>query len=125
MCLPLVIYCSRHRIANYGFSLGINDVIPGPILSQKKDSMVAQAYAECQDLITRAKKGLLENKAGCDQDQTLEALISSVLSNVRDKVGEICMKELSRHNAPLIMATCGSKGVLFQSFNPARVSKTA
>ena len=96
--------------ANYGFSLGINDVIPGPILSGKKDSMVAQAYAECQDLITRAKKGLLENKPGCDQDQTLEALISSVLSNVRDKVGEICMKELSRHNAPLIMATCGSKG---------------
>lgn len=100
--------------ANYGFSLGINDVIPGPILSGKKDSMVAQAYAECQDLITRAKKGLLENKPGCDQDQTLEALISSVLSNVRDKVGEICMKELSRHNAPLIMATCGSKGKHFR-----------
>ena len=97
--------------ANYGFSLGINDVIPGPELSQKKDVMVERAYAECDDLIARAKKGLLENKPGCDQEQTLEAMISSVLSNVRDKVGEICMKELSRHNAPLIMATCGSKGL--------------
>ena len=100
-------------IANYGFSLGINDVIPGPILSGKKESMVAKAYAECDDLIARAKKGLLENKPGCNQEQTLEAMISSVLSNVRDKVGEICMMELSRHNAPLIMATCGSKGTLF------------
>ena len=96
--------------ANYGFSLGINDVIPVPELSHKKDFLVEKAYAECQDLIEKAKKGKLENKPGCDQEQTLEAMISSVLSNVRDKVGEICMKELSRHNAPLIMATCGSKG---------------
>ncbi|KAA1465897.1 beta and beta-prime subunits of DNA dependent RNA-polymerase [Dentipellis sp. KUC8613] len=101
--------CARY-LANFGFSLGINDVIPGPILSGKKDTLVERAYAACQDLITLAKKGKLENKPGCDQEQTLEAMISSVLSKVRDEVGEICMKELSRHNAPLIMATCGSKG---------------
>ncbi|KAH9853367.1 beta and beta-prime subunits of DNA dependent RNA-polymerase [Lenzites betulinus] len=101
--------CARY-LANIGFSLGINDVIPGPVLSGKKDSMVLKAYADCEDLITRAKKGLLENKPGCDQEQTLEAMISKVLSNVRDSVGKICMQELSRHNAPLIMATCGSKG---------------
>lgn len=97
--------------ANYGFSLGINDVIPGPRLSREKDELVERAYAECQNLIADAKKGKLENKPGCDQEQTLEALISSVLSKVREAVGDICMKELSRQNAPLIMATCGSKGI--------------
>lgn len=61
-------------------------------------------------MITLAKKGKLENKPGCDQEQTLEAMISGVLSKVREEVGQICMEELSRHNAPLIMATCGSKG---------------
>ena len=96
--------------ANYGFSLGINDVIPGPQLSKKKNELVERAYVECQNLIADAKKGKLENKPGCDQEQTLEALISSVLSKVREAVGQICMKELSRQNAPLIMATCGSKG---------------
>ncbi|KAF8644329.1 hypothetical protein AX16_008537 [Volvariella volvacea WC 439] len=101
--------CARY-LANYGFSLGINDVIPGPELSQKKDMLVEKAYADCQDLIALAKKGKLENKPGCDQEQTLEAMISSVLSKVREQVGQICMKELSRQNAPLIMATCGSKG---------------
>ncbi|KAH7924840.1 beta and beta-prime subunits of DNA dependent RNA-polymerase [Leucogyrophana mollusca] len=101
--------CARW-LANYGFSLGINDVIPGPILAGKKDKLVEEAYGNCLDLIAQAKKGKLENKAGCNQEQTLEALISSVLSKVRDAVGEICMSELSRHNAPLIMATCGSKG---------------
>ncbi|KAI0751657.1 beta and beta-prime subunits of DNA dependent RNA-polymerase [Daedaleopsis nitida] len=101
--------CARY-LANYGFSLGINDVIPGPVLSDKKDSMVEKAYAACEALIIKAKKGLLENKPGCNQEQTLEAEISKVLSDVRGNVGEICMRELSRHNAPLIMATCGSKG---------------
>ncbi|OCH86035.1 beta and beta-prime subunits of DNA dependent RNA-polymerase [Obba rivulosa] len=101
--------CARW-LANFGFSLGINDVIPGPQLSRQKEEMVQKAYDACDDLIMKAKKGMLENKPGCDQEQTLEAMISSVLSNVRDQVGSICMKELSRHNAPLIMATCGSKG---------------
>lgn len=102
---------SGNYLANYGFSLGINDVIPGPKLFAKKDELVEKAYADCQILIARAKKGTLENKAGCDQEQTLEALISSVLSKVREEVGQICMQELSRQNAPLIMATCGSKGL--------------
>ena len=97
-------------IANYGFSLGINDVIPGPELTEKKEDLIEKAYAECQDKIALAKKGGLKNKPGCDQEQTLEAEISSILSNVREKAGQICMKELSRHNAPLIMATSGSKG---------------
>jgi DNA-directed RNA polymerase III subunit RPC1 len=76
--------------------------------------MVEAAYAECLGLIAQAKKGKLENKPGCDQEQTLEAMISGILSRVRDKVGDICMQELSRHNAPLIMATCGSKGLSFR-----------
>lgn len=48
-------------------------------------------------------------------DATLESMISGTLSRVRDKVGEICMTELSRNNAPLIMATCGSKGLFLSS----------
>lgn len=92
-------------------------MIPGPILAAGKDDLVEKAYAACIDLIAQAKKGKLENQPGCDQEQTLEAMISGVLSKVRDAVGEQCMKELSRFNAPLIMATCGSKGqpVMFRS----------
>ncbi|TFY74270.1 hypothetical protein EWM64_g9743 [Hericium alpestre] len=96
-------------LTNFGFSLGINDVIPGPILSAKKDQLVEAAYAKCLDFIELAKLGKLNNKPGCDQDQTLESEISGVLNKVRDDTATICMQELSRHNAPLIMATCGSK----------------
>jgi len=40
----------------------------------------------------------------------LAAMIGTVLSEVLDKVGGICMKQLSRYNVPLIMATAGFKG---------------
>lgn len=97
-------------LANIGFSLGINDVIPGPILHASKDARVEKAYGGCDVFIDLAKRGKLENAPGCDQEATLESKISKTLSDVREAVGKICMQELSRHNAPLIMATCGSKG---------------
>jgi hypothetical protein len=40
-------------VANIGFSLGINDVIPGPRLRAEKDRMVEEAYAECLQLIEK------------------------------------------------------------------------
>ncbi|KAM0748584.1 DNA-directed RNA polymerase III subunit C1 [Meredithblackwellia eburnea MCA 4105] len=101
--------CARW-LANKGFSIGISDVTPGPALRDQKDELVAIAYEESNTLIQRADSGKLECQPGSDVSATLESLISGTLSRVRDKVGEICMTELSRNNAPLIMATCGSKG---------------
>ncbi|WFD31819.1 DNA-directed RNA polymerase [Malassezia sp. CBS 17886] len=101
--------CARW-LSNQGFSLGISDVMPGRRLRETKDRNVEVAYQECRDLIELAKRGKLENLPGCDQEQTLESRISGVLSGVRSDVGEICMTELSRHNAALTMAVCGSKG---------------
>ena len=101
--------CARW-LSNYGFSLGINDVMPSEALQDTKDTKVEVAYSQCLDLIEKAKLGKLENLPGCNQDQTLESKISGVLSGVRSDVGEICMTELSRHNAALTMAVCGSKG---------------
>lgn len=99
--------------ANMGFSIGVGDVTPGERLSTQKDALVAKAYKETNDLIKSSKAGQLQTLPGRDQDQTLEAMISGVLSKVRDNLGVICMAELTRHNAPLIMATCGSKGEPF------------
>ncbi|CCJ29412.1 unnamed protein product [Pneumocystis jirovecii] len=101
--------CARW-IGNHGFSIGINDVQPGVLLKKKKESLVKAAYQSCDDLIYALSSGKLENQPGCDAEQTLEAKVSGILSKVRDDVGQICMSELARTNASLIMATCGSKG---------------
>lgn len=101
--------CARW-LANQGFSIGINDVLPGTKLRMEKDKMVEDAYAQCDELIKQFKEGKLEKQAGCDEETTLENKVQGILSNVRDKVGDICMRELSRNNSPLIMACSGSKG---------------
>lgn len=72
--------------------------------------MVEEAYKQCDDLIMQFKEGKLEKAAGCDEETTLENKVQGILSNVRDKVGDICMRELSKYNSPLIMACSGSKG---------------
>ncbi|KAJ2398210.1 DNA-directed RNA polymerase III subunit C1 (rpo31), partial [Coemansia sp. RSA 2603] len=95
---------------NQGFSIGLSDVMPGKILRERKDQLIRDAYAECDDLIEQSRQGTLETLPGRDTAQTLEDTMSGVLSSVRDNAGKICMEELSRFNAPLIMATCGSKG---------------
>lgn len=101
--------CARY-LGNRGFSIGINDVIPGADLKQKKELMVEQAYLKCDELIDLYNRGKLETQPGCNEEQTLEAKIGGLLSKVREEVGEICINELDSANAPLIMATCGSKG---------------
>lgn len=101
--------CARF-LGNRGFSIGINDVTPGALLNEKKDELVEIAYDKCDDLIEQLRLGKLETQPGCNEEQTLEAKIGGLLSKVREEVGDMCIKELPKSNAPLIMATCGSKG---------------
>ncbi|WPK24139.1 hypothetical protein PUMCH_001399 [Australozyma saopauloensis] len=101
--------CARY-LGNRGFSIGINDVTPGSDLKDKKEVMVEQAYDKCDELIRLYNSGKLETQPGCNEDETLEAKIGGLLSKVREEVGEVCIRELDPLNAPLIMATCGSKG---------------
>lgn len=101
--------CARF-LGNRGFSIGVSDVTPGKELSAQKDRLVEIAYAKCDDMIEQLRLGKLETQPGCNEEQTLEAKIGGVLSKVREEVGDVCIKELDKSNAPLIMATCGSKG---------------
>lgn len=101
--------CARF-LGDRGFSIGIGDVTPGTHLKSKKELMVEAAYAKCDELIDLYNRGKLETQPGCNEEQTLEAKISGLLSKVREEVGDVCIRELDPLNAPLIMALCGSKG---------------
>ncbi len=102
--------CAR-ALTLRGFSIGIGDVYPSQSLNEKKYHLVEDAYKECDELIETYKKGKLEKAPGCDLEQTLENSISGILSKVRSEAGDYCVGTLSRNNAPLIMARCGSKGL--------------
>ncbi|CAJ0572581.1 unnamed protein product, partial [Mesorhabditis spiculigera] len=85
-------------ITNRGFSIGIGDVKPG------------ERYRKCDEFIAQLASGRLKTQPGCSEKETLESLILRELSVVRDHAGQVCVRNLSSHNAPLTMAICGSKG---------------
>ena len=55
--------------------------------------------------------GKLSCQAGCNEEETLEAVILKELSVIREHAGQACLRELHRTNSPLTMAVCGSKGI--------------
>ncbi|KAK5105839.1 hypothetical protein LTR62_001969 [Meristemomyces frigidus] len=101
---------SARWLTEQGFSIGISDVYPGAKLREEKEKLVKAAYAQCVELIRKFNEGRLERDPGCDEEMTMENRISGILSKVRQQCGDVCFTELSRHNAPLTMAKCGSKG---------------
>ncbi|KAI8880930.1 beta and beta-prime subunits of DNA dependent RNA-polymerase [Backusella circina FSU 941] len=101
--------CARW-LANRGFSIGISDVTPGARLRKIKNDQVTTAYAKCDDIIEQYNSGKLETMPGCDEEETMESMVSGILSNVRGDLGKVCMSELNMYNSPSIMARCGSKG---------------
>ena len=101
--------CSRW-LTEQGFSIGIGDVRPSEHLEKSKQLLVAEAYHNCDELISEFKDQKLAKGAGMNEEQTLETSISGILTKVRSQAGDICFAELSKANPPMVMAVCGSKG---------------
>ncbi|KAK6053594.1 RNA polymerase Rpb1, domain 5 [Cooperia oncophora] len=97
-------------LSNRGFSIGIGDVHPSAQLLKEKQILLNNGYKKCHEYIAQLKSGQLKAQPGCTDEETLEALILRELSSIRDKAGKACVDNLSKHNAPLTMAVCGSKG---------------
>jgi DNA-directed RNA polymerase III subunit RPC1 len=97
-------------LSNRGFSIGIGDVMPSQGLLVDKSKLLENGYNKCDEFIDSMKMGRLKARPGLTEAATLESLILHELSQIRDHAGKACVHNLSRSNAPLLMAICGSKG---------------
>jgi len=100
---------------NRGFTIGIDDVNSeygqgAGRVSVEKQRITEEKYGAVAQYIGQYNAGTLENKPGCNAEQTLEALVNGELGRIRDLVGGMCEEKLAFYNKPRIMATCGSKG---------------
>ncbi|KAL7720989.1 DNA-directed RNA polymerase subunit [Entamoeba marina] len=102
-------FCARF-LGELGFSIGISDVTPSFTLSKMKDDLVDAGYKKCSEFIDDYKNGKQAIQAGSTPEQTLESLLNSELSEIREHAGKRCIEELRYDNAPLVMALSGSKG---------------
>ncbi|XP_048503116.1 DNA-directed RNA polymerase III subunit 1 isoform X2 [Beta vulgaris subsp. vulgaris] len=109
-CMNRLAKFSARWIGNHGFSIGIDDVQPGKLLSEQKTEKILIGYKECDTLIQSYNEGKLTLRSGCDASKTLEAEITTNLNRIREEAGEVCMQQLHWRNSPLVMSQCGSKG---------------
>ena len=109
-CMNRLAKLSARWLGMYGFSIGIDDVSPSSSLLVGKEETVRKGYAACENHISLYNKGGLPLQPGCNQDQTLEVLVSSELNSIREEAGKMCLKQLHHKNSALRMAQCGSKG---------------
>lgn len=109
-CMNRLAKLSARWIGNHGFSIGIDDVQPDNDLNERKRETILNGYNSCDEKIELYNKGKLHLQPGCDAAQTLEAVITGILNQIRNETGQVCMKKLHWRNSPLIMSQCGSKG---------------
>lgn len=94
-----------------GFSIGVDDVTPSQLLQNRKRGLVTAGYAKCDEYIDKLRNGKLELRPGCTAEESLEAILTSVLSDIREEAGNACIAEIDvSTNAALTMALAGSKG---------------
>jgi len=101
--------CARF-LGDRGFSIGVDDVTPSLGMRTIKTRIVADGQRLAQEQITAYKSGKIRLKPGCDALQSLESEVNGLLGKVRENCGKEALGALSRRNAPLCMAQCGSKG---------------
>ncbi|TQD75003.1 hypothetical protein C1H46_039471 [Malus baccata] len=109
-CMNRLAKLSARWIGNHGFSIGISDVQPSDSLYDEKEKLIKEGYDKCGGQIKLYNEGQLPLVPGFDAAQSLETGITSLLNNIRDQTGKLCMQKLHWRNSPLIMSQCGSKG---------------
>ena len=110
VCMQRIAKLSCRYLMNRGFSIGIMDVKPDDLLTKNKNAQIAKTYADCYAKIEEYDSGKLEPQPGMTALATLETYLNGQLSELRNKIGKMCMGELSPINTPVVMAKSGAKG---------------
>ncbi|MEE8358185.1 MAG: DNA-directed RNA polymerase subunit A' [Candidatus Hydrothermarchaeales archaeon] len=104
-------------ISRNGFSTGIDDEDIPPEAEERIEEILDAAEGRVHDLIGAYQEGILEHLPGRSLEETLEMRIMGVLSEARDKTGQIASEYLTKEatrlgsdNNAVLMATIGARG---------------
>eukprot|EP00915_Cephaloidophora_sp_WS-2016_P004808 GHVH01006418.1.p1 GENE.GHVH01006418.1~~GHVH01006418.1.p1 ORF type:complete len:1719 (+),score=244.51 GHVH01006418.1:99-5255(+) len=103
---------SARWFCNRGMTIGIDDVTPGPIISQKVNDTIQAGYDRCTEILHDFQQGRLVPDPGCTLEETWEGHTKSVLDDLRGASGDVVNSNLHPLNKPLIMFLSGAKGAV-------------
>ncbi|MFQ6135951.1 MAG: DNA-directed RNA polymerase subunit A' [Candidatus Hydrothermarchaeales archaeon] len=104
-------------ITRKGFSTGVDDEDLPREADERIGEILSTAEEKVRDLINAYQEGILEHLPGRTLEETLEMRIMGVLSEARDKTGQIANEYLTKEaerlgadNSAVIMAMSGARG---------------
>jgi len=109
-CMSRLAKLSARFMGERGFSIGVDDVTPSPVMLDIKSTVMKSGQLKAEQEIDAYKSGQIKLKPGCDALQSLESEVNGLLGKIREACGQAALGALSVRNAPLTMAQCGSKG---------------
>uniref|UniRef100_A0A0G4HFH6 DNA-directed RNA polymerase subunit n=1 Tax=Chromera velia CCMP2878 TaxID=1169474 RepID=A0A0G4HFH6_9ALVE len=109
-CMGRIAKLSGRWLSDRGMTIGIDDVTPTAAARAEHKENLRKGREDVAEKIREFRKGLLPLKPGMSAEETLEALVKSILDEIRNTAGRTCKRTLKRLNKPLIMFLCGSKG---------------
>lgn len=109
-CMARIAKLTTRFMMNRGFSIGITDVTPNEELERGKNEEIEKAFNKCNEDIQKLAENKFDAIPGMTAEDSLELQINNTLSQVRNSIGDICLKGLSKLNTALVMAKSGAKG---------------
>ena len=109
-CMSRLAKLSARYMGERGFSIGVEDVTPSPVMLNIKATVMKNGQLKAEDEIEAYKSGKIRLKPGCDALQSLESEVNGLLGKIREACGQAALGALNTRNAALCMAQCGSKG---------------
>ncbi|CAD2101559.1 DNA-directed RNA polymerase III subunit RPC1, putative [Plasmodium vinckei brucechwatti] len=103
---------SSRYFSNKGMTIGIDDVTPSRILTDKKRDLLLSGYEKVNKEIILYNEKKMQIQPGCTLEETLEIKVKSILDDLRNDAGRTCNQYLPYLNKPLIMFNSGAKGAL-------------
>lgn len=93
-----------------GFTMTYDDVSLPETTIVQIDKQIAEAEASVAKLLEAYRKGELEPLPGKTIDDTVEQKVMQLLTDVRDRIGNLAADELDETSGARVMARTGSKG---------------
>ncbi len=106
-------------ITNRGFSVGIDDIDIQEEARNRITEILSKANKDVNNFVEIYRNGELQRLPGRSLKETLEMRIMSVLSEARDKAGEIAGQYLGINKPAVIMTKTGARG------NPLNLAQMA
>jgi len=108
--LNLIFKLGLEVLLSRGFTTSITDTDLSQDILIKNRERITYTEKKVDELIEDYRKGKLEQLPGLTMEETLESMILRLLNQLRDKIGETVLENVSKKNSTILMAVAGGAG---------------